>query len=45
MIFQAGELVLVTPDEAFDPTTGKGKIEETICKPGNVLVQRGTLHG
>jgi hypothetical protein len=45
MIFQTGEVVLLTPDEAFDPVAGKGKIEETLCKPGDILVQRATLHG
>ncbi|KAH8808805.1 hypothetical protein F5884DRAFT_834323 [Xylogone sp. PMI_703] len=45
MIFQIGELILLTPQEGFDPATGKGKIEETLCRPGDVLVQRSTLHG
>jgi hypothetical protein len=45
MIFQTGEVVLLTPDEAFDPATGKGKIVETVCRAGDILVQRATLHG
>lgn len=45
MIFQTGEVVYLTPDEAFDPETGKGKFKETICKAGDILIQRATLHG
>ncbi|RDW58278.1 hypothetical protein BP5796_12208 [Coleophoma crateriformis] len=41
----AGEVVLLTPGAAFDPATGTGEVIKTLCKPGDVVVQRGTLHG
>jgi hypothetical protein len=43
-IFFHGSVVLITPDEAYDPKTGKGKLRETICHPGDVVMQRGALH-
>lgn len=39
-------MVLITPDEAYDPANPAvaGKLRETICHPGDVVVQRGTMH-
>ncbi|OBT94416.2 hypothetical protein VE01_07681 [Pseudogymnoascus verrucosus] len=45
MVFQTGEVVYLTPDEAFNPETGKGRFVETLCKAGDILIQRATLHG
>ncbi|RDW56721.1 hypothetical protein BP6252_14014 [Coleophoma cylindrospora] len=45
MTVLTGEVVLLTPGAAFDPATGTGEIVKTLCKPGDVVVQRGTLHG
>jgi len=39
-----GEIVLITPEDGYDPATGRGKVTETICRPGDVVMQRGTLH-
>jgi len=39
-----GSIVLITPDEAYDPATGKGKLKETTCNPGDIVLQRGALH-
>jgi hypothetical protein len=45
IIFFHGSAILLTPNEAFDPsTTGKAKLVETVCNPGDVVMQRGTLH-
>ena len=35
---------MITPDQAYDPSNGKGKLQETICNPGDVVMQRGALH-
>ncbi|KAE9379355.1 hypothetical protein N431DRAFT_434354 [Stipitochalara longipes BDJ] len=43
-IFLHGSVTLITPDEAYDPETGKGRVRETICKPGEVVMMRGALH-
>ncbi|KAH8649371.1 hypothetical protein BX600DRAFT_554870 [Xylariales sp. PMI_506] len=43
-IFLHGSVILITPDEAFDPALGRGALKETICNPGDVVMQRGTLH-
>lgn len=45
-IFLTGSMVLITPDEAYDPANPgvEGKLRETICHPGDVVVQRGTMH-
>ena len=39
-------MVLITPAEAYDPGISEvaGKLRETICHPGDVVVQRGTMH-
>ncbi|KAG8163854.1 hypothetical protein KVR01_005772 [Diaporthe batatas] len=41
-----GSMVLITPDEAYDPGTSdvSGKLRETVCNVGDIVVQRGTLH-
>jgi hypothetical protein len=44
IVFLTGEVVLITPDEGYDPTTGRGRVSEVICRPGDVVMQRGTLH-
>ncbi|KAL1853916.1 hypothetical protein Daus18300_011658 [Diaporthe australafricana] len=45
-IFLTGSMVLITPAEAHDPSAPDGavKMQETVCRPGDVVVQRGTLH-
>ncbi|KAJ0124455.1 hypothetical protein J7T55_005793 [Diaporthe amygdali] len=45
-VFLTGSMVLITPAEAYDPDTmeGAGKLQETVCQPGDVVVQRGTMH-
>ncbi|KAK2605423.1 hypothetical protein N8I77_008260 [Diaporthe amygdali] len=42
-----GELTVVTPPAAFDVVDGKGsyaKVEETVARAGDVVVQRGCMH-
>lgn len=36
--------MLITPSGPYDVSTGNGELTETICNPGDVLVQRSTLH-
>lgn len=45
-VFLTGTMVLVTPAEAYDPgAPGEpGELRETVCRPGDVVVQRGTMH-
>ncbi|KAI7782850.1 hypothetical protein LA080_012892 [Diaporthe eres] len=45
-IFLTGSMVLITPAEAYDPANAdsEGKQRETVCRPGDVVVQRGTMH-
>lgn len=45
-IFLKGSMVLITPAEAYDPANAEsqGKLQETVCHPGDVVVQRGTMH-
>ncbi|KAK7724617.1 hypothetical protein SLS63_008597 [Diaporthe eres] len=45
-IFLTGSMVLMTPAEAYDPANAEsqGKLQETLCRPGDVVVQRGTMH-
>lgn len=45
LIFQTGSVVYLTPGEAFDPVSGTRKLEETVCRAGDILVQGATLHG
>ncbi|KAL4907071.1 hypothetical protein BDW74DRAFT_176673 [Aspergillus multicolor] len=45
MIFLSGEVILSVPAEAYDSTNGgKPKLREIRCRPGDIVVQRGTLH-
>ncbi|KAH8895554.1 hypothetical protein GQ53DRAFT_839140 [Thozetella sp. PMI_491] len=45
MIFLSGEVILGVPAEAYDPEKDKTpKIREILCRPGDIVVQRGTLH-
>lgn len=45
MIFLSGEVVLGVPDKAYDASSGEPPaIRRIICRPGDVVVQRGTLH-
>lgn len=42
-----GELTVATPPAAFDVVEGKGsygKVEETVARAGDVVVQRGCMH-
>ncbi|KAG6354655.1 hypothetical protein INS49_004673 [Diaporthe citri] len=45
-IFLTGSVVLITPAEAYDPANAdsEGKLQESVCRPGDVVVQRGTMH-
>lgn len=40
----SGELYLITPDEPSIGLDGAVRLKETLCTPGDVIVQRGTLH-
>ena len=42
---QSGELTLITPSTEYDADKGQGELQETICRAGDVIVQRGTMHG
>jgi hypothetical protein len=45
MIFLSGEVIMGVPAEAYDPEKDKSpKIRQVLCRPGDVVVQRGTLH-
>ena len=47
VIVLRGELTVVTPAAAFDVVDGKGsygKVEETVARAGDVVVQRGSMH-
>lgn len=39
-------MTLITPAEAYDPNSPdiSNKLQETLCRPGDVVVQRGTMH-
>ena len=42
VIITQGEVVLLTPTRSPD---GNEVLEETLCRTGDVVIQRGTLHG
>ncbi|ETS79102.1 hypothetical protein PFICI_08955 [Pestalotiopsis fici W106-1] len=45
MIFLSGEVILGVPDKAYDASKGEAPLIRRItCRPGDVVVQRGTLH-
>ncbi|KAH8157059.1 hypothetical protein CIB48_g11189 [Xylaria polymorpha] len=44
LIVLHGTLSLLTPQTAFDTETGYGEPKETLCHPGEVVVQRGIMH-
>lgn len=47
VIVLRGELTVVTPPAAFDVVDGRGsygKVEETVARAGDVVVQRGCMH-
>jgi len=43
-VFISGSVTLITPGEAYDIAAGKGKVVETTCFPGDVVMMRGALH-
>ncbi|KAK5204774.1 hypothetical protein LTR41_009630 [Exophiala xenobiotica] len=45
VFIHSGELTLVTPSTEYDATKGQGELQETICRAGDVIMQRGTMHG
>ncbi|KAH8664729.1 hypothetical protein BX600DRAFT_303207 [Xylariales sp. PMI_506] len=45
MVLISGELILGVPSEPYDPaSTKEPKLREIFMKPGDVVMQRGTLH-
>ncbi|KAI1366666.1 hypothetical protein F5Y08DRAFT_124047 [Xylaria arbuscula] len=44
LIVLQGTLSLLTPQESFDTETGYGEPKETLCHPGDTVVQRGIMH-
>ncbi|KAI8627795.1 hypothetical protein F5Y19DRAFT_155047 [Xylariaceae sp. FL1651] len=44
LVVLQGTLSLMTPQGAFDVETGYGEPKETLCRPGEVVVQRGMMH-
>ncbi|KAF7523130.1 hypothetical protein G7054_g11906 [Neopestalotiopsis clavispora] len=45
MIFLSGEVILGVPDQAYDASRGEPPLIRRItCRPGDIVVQRGTLH-
>lgn len=47
LIVQEGTPTYVTPEGPFNVVDGKGtyqNVQETLCKPGNVILQRGSMH-
>lgn len=47
VVVQEGTLTLLTPEGPFNVADGKGtysKVRETVCKPGDVIAQRGAMH-
>jgi hypothetical protein len=47
IVVQEGNPTYVTPDEPFNVVDGKGtyqNVRETLCKPGDVIAQRGSMH-
>ncbi|KAI0428006.1 hypothetical protein F5Y09DRAFT_12661 [Xylaria sp. FL1042] len=44
LIVLQGTLSLLTPQHSFDAETGYGEPKETLCHPGDTVVQRGIMH-
>ncbi|KAI0913140.1 hypothetical protein F4823DRAFT_559404 [Ustulina deusta] len=44
LIVLQGTLSLLTPRDSFDAETGYGEPKETLCLPGDTVVQRGIMH-
>lgn len=44
LIVLQGTLSLLTPRESFDTESGYGEPKETLCHPGDTVVQRGIMH-
>ncbi|KAI1655898.1 hypothetical protein F4813DRAFT_148379 [Daldinia decipiens] len=47
LVVLSGTLSLITPPGPFDVVNGRGtygELVETLCKPGDVVVQRGIMH-
>lgn len=41
----SGELTLITPSTEHNVSEDQTELQETICRAGDVVVQRGTTHG
>jgi hypothetical protein len=41
----SGELTLITPSTESNDPAGQKEVQESICKAGDVIIQRGTMHG
>lgn len=47
VVVQEGAPIFVTPEEPFNVVDGKGtyqNVREIVCKPGDVIAQRGSMH-
>ncbi|KAI0509632.1 hypothetical protein F5B22DRAFT_320488 [Xylaria bambusicola] len=44
LVVLQGTLSLLTPRESFNVETGYGELKETLCFPGDTVVQRGIMH-
>lgn len=47
LVVLQGSLSLLTPPNPFDVVDGQGtygELTETICQPGDVVLQRGIMH-
>ncbi|OIW31269.1 hypothetical protein CONLIGDRAFT_643270 [Coniochaeta ligniaria NRRL 30616] len=47
VVVQEGSPTYVTPEGPFSVVDGKGtyqNVRETLCKPGDVIAQRGSMH-
>lgn len=47
LVVQEGTPTFVTPDGPFNVVDGKGtyrKVRDTVCKPGDIISQRGNMH-
>ncbi|KAI1463734.1 uncharacterized protein F4812DRAFT_446208 [Daldinia caldariorum] len=47
LVVLSGTLSLITPPDSFDIVDGRGtygELVETLCKPGDVVLQRGIMH-
>ncbi|KAB5562724.1 hypothetical protein GE09DRAFT_1219323 [Coniochaeta sp. 2T2.1] len=47
VVVQEGTPTFVTPEGPFSIVDGKGtyqSVKETVCKPGDVIAQRGSMH-